>query len=92
MGTHWVVFGLHAPLWTLGHIVCRLHSRRERAPPEYLFLPGIKDLQRGAMPIVETDTTVYFFDCASLFRSNSHALPEGGARQYRPSWGQSRLR
>ncbi len=49
-------------------------------PPEYLFLPGIKDLRRGAMPSVEADPTVYFFDCASLFRSNSHALPGGVVR------------
>jgi phosphoesterase RecJ-like protein len=32
------------------------------------------------MPDVSSDTTVYFFDCASLLRSNSHGFPEDATR------------
>jgi len=49
-------------------------------PPEYLFLPLVKEVRRGEVPVVEPGTTVYFFDCASLLRSNSHGFPEGAVR------------
>lgn len=49
-------------------------------PPEYLFLPRVKDVQRGVVPVVEPGTTVYFFDCASSLRSNSHEFPEDTVR------------
>lgn len=49
-------------------------------PPEYLFLPGLDEVLRGDLPSVESDTTIYFFDCASLLRSNSHQFPEGLTR------------
>lgn len=49
-------------------------------PPEYLFLPRLKNVLRGVMPPAEPETTVYFFDCASLLRSNSHRFPESVTR------------
>jgi phosphoesterase RecJ-like protein len=49
-------------------------------PPEYLFLPRVDSILRGGLPVLEPGTTIYFFDCASLLRSNSHAFPEGPAR------------
>jgi phosphoesterase RecJ-like protein len=49
-------------------------------PPEYLFLPRVKEVLRGAPPALSPDTTVYFFDCASLLRSNSHQFPEDVTR------------
>ena len=49
-------------------------------PPEYLFLPQVKDVRRGTAPSVEPETTVYFFDCASLLRSNSHEFLAEAAR------------
>jgi phosphoesterase RecJ-like protein len=49
-------------------------------PSEYLFLPGVETILRGDPPATEQDTTVYFFDCASLLRSNSHGFPEGVTR------------
>jgi phosphoesterase RecJ-like protein len=49
-------------------------------PPEYLFLPLVGDVRRGAVPVIEPGTTVYFFDCASLLRSNSHEFPENAVR------------
>lgn len=45
-------------------------------PPEYLFLPRVEAIQRGDPPAVEEGTSLYFFDCASLLRSNSHGFPE----------------
>ncbi len=49
-------------------------------PPEYQFLPRVESILRGAIPPIEPDTTVYFFDCASLLRSNSHGFPENVTR------------
>jgi phosphoesterase RecJ-like protein len=49
-------------------------------PSEYLFLPRLKDVLRGATPSVQPGTTIYFFDCASLLRSNSHELPQNAIR------------
>ncbi len=46
-------------------------------PPEYLFLPRVEEILRGDVPPLTPETTVYFFDCASLLRSNSHGFPEG---------------
>jgi bifunctional oligoribonuclease and PAP phosphatase NrnA len=48
-------------------------------PPEYLFLPHVEKIVRGGVPPVELGTTVYFFDCASLLRSNAHGFPEDAA-------------
>ncbi|MBC7292801.1 MAG: DHH family phosphoesterase, partial [Thermoleophilia bacterium] len=41
-------------------------------PPEYRFLPGLTQVQRGEVPEVASDTTVYLLDSASLVRSNAH--------------------
>jgi phosphoesterase RecJ-like protein len=49
-------------------------------PPEYDFLPGLDRILRGDLPAVDEHTTIYFFDCASLLRSNSHSFPQGVAR------------
>lgn len=49
-------------------------------PEEYLFLPRIENIVRGDPPDVQAATAVYFFDCASLLRSNSHGFPEGVTR------------
>ncbi len=49
-------------------------------PPEYLFLPRVKDVLRGDPPALLAGTTVYFLDCASLLRSNSHKFPEDAVR------------
>ena len=49
-------------------------------PLEYLFLPRLDEVLRGDPPEAEPGTTVYFFDCASLFRSNSHGFSEGVTR------------
>jgi phosphoesterase RecJ-like protein len=52
---------------------------------------------RGGPPAVEADTTVYFFDCASLLRSNSHGFPENLTRvnvdhhQDNPGFGELNL-
>ena len=68
-----------------------------RFPPEYLFLPGLDDVVRGEVPPVEPGTTVYFFDCASLLRSNSGGLPAGVTRvnidhhQDNPGYGEVNL-
>jgi phosphoesterase RecJ-like protein len=66
-------------------------------PPEYLFLPRVEGILRGAPPAIEPDTTVYFFDCASLLRSNSHDFPDNVARvnvdhhQDNPGFGEFNL-
>lgn len=49
-------------------------------PAEYAFLPRVETIQRGDPPQTDLDTTIYFFDCASLMRSNSHGFPEGSLR------------
>jgi bifunctional oligoribonuclease and PAP phosphatase NrnA len=49
-------------------------------PPEYGFLPRVETILRGDPPLVGPEATVYFFDCASLMRSNSHGFPEGVTR------------
>lgn len=49
-------------------------------PPEYLFLPRVKDVLRGDPPALLASTTVYFLDCASLLRSNAHKFPEDVVR------------
>jgi phosphoesterase RecJ-like protein len=46
-------------------------------PPEYSFLPRVEHILRGDVPPLTLGTTVYFFDCASLLRSNSHGFPKG---------------
>ncbi|OFW60544.1 MAG: hypothetical protein A2133_11800 [Actinobacteria bacterium RBG_16_64_13] len=62
-------------------IGCRAYIPGESSiPPEYRFLPRVESIVRGAVPRVEAGTTVYFFDCASLFRSNSHGFPAGVTR------------
>jgi phosphoesterase RecJ-like protein len=63
-------------------IPCKAYIPGEGAfPSEYLFLPGLgENVLRGAPPSVEPETTVYFFDCASLLRSNSHRFPENAIR------------
>jgi phosphoesterase RecJ-like protein len=40
-------------------------------PDEYKFLPFLDGVQRGSAPAIESDTTVYFLDCASLLRGDS---------------------
>jgi len=40
-------------------------------PGEYLFLPGLEVVSRGAPPVVVPGTTVYFLDCASSLRADS---------------------
>ncbi|MBN1319773.1 MAG: bifunctional oligoribonuclease/PAP phosphatase NrnA [Thermoleophilia bacterium] len=66
-------------------------------PPEYLFLAGLDDVARGEVPPVEPGTTVYFFDCASLLRSNSREFPTGVTRvnidhhQDNPGYGEMNL-
>jgi phosphoesterase RecJ-like protein len=66
-------------------------------PPEYLFLPRLDGIVRGGLPAVEPGTTVYFFDCASLLRSNSHGFPENITRvnidhhQDNPGFGEMNL-
>jgi phosphoesterase RecJ-like protein len=49
-------------------------------PSEYQFLPRVQNILRGAAPPVEPGTTIYFFDCASLFRSSSVGFPENVTR------------
>jgi phosphoesterase RecJ-like protein len=49
-------------------------------PPEYLFLPRVEEILRGDVPSLAPETTVYFFDCASLLRSNSHGFPESAVQ------------
>ncbi len=59
-------------------IACQAFIPGESAfPPEYLFLPRVEDILRGDVPPLAPGTTVYFFDCASLLRSNSHGFPKG---------------
>lgn len=66
-------------------------------PPEYAFLPRVNDIVRGRVPSIEPGTTVYFFDCASLLRSNSHHFPKGATRvnidhhQDNPEFGELNL-
>ncbi|MBN1629298.1 MAG: bifunctional oligoribonuclease/PAP phosphatase NrnA [Thermoleophilia bacterium] len=49
-------------------------------PGEYLFLPHVETIVRGDPPAVDSASTVYFFDCASLLRSNSRGFPEAITR------------
>jgi phosphoesterase RecJ-like protein len=49
-------------------------------PEEYAFLPRLREVVRGATPVVEPLTTVYLLDCASLGRSNSTSFGEGVTR------------
>ena len=66
-------------------------------PGEYLFLPRVDGILRGDPPTTDPDTTLYFFDCASLIRSNSHGFPEGVTRvnidhhQDNPGYGEFNL-
>mgnify|MGYP001177800388 FL=1 len=66
-------------------------------PPEYAFLPRVETIHRGDPPPIDPDTTIYFFDCASLLRSNSHGFPEGALRinvdhhQDNPAYGDLNL-
>jgi len=60
---------------------CEAYIPGESAfPAEYRFLPRVESILRGDIPHLGPDTTVYFFDCASLLRSNSHGFPEGSTR------------
>ncbi len=62
-------------------VACTAYVPGESAfPPEYLFLPRLDEVLRGEAPQAEPGTTVYFFDCASLLRSNSHQFPKGVSR------------
>ncbi|NLV72186.1 MAG: bifunctional oligoribonuclease/PAP phosphatase NrnA [Actinobacteria bacterium] len=62
-------------------IPCRGYVPGESGiPPEYLFLPKVRGVLRGRPPSLEPETTIYFFDCASLLRSNSHGFPEDVVR------------
>jgi phosphoesterase RecJ-like protein len=66
-------------------------------PDEYLFLPKLDAILRGAPPNVDAETTVYMLDCASLMRSNGHQIPEGAVRvnidhhQDNPGYGEFNL-
>ncbi|MCL5734529.1 MAG: bifunctional oligoribonuclease/PAP phosphatase NrnA [Actinobacteria bacterium] len=66
-------------------------------PDEYLFLPRVDGVLRGAPPEVDQETTVYMLDCASLMRSNGHQLAEGAVRvnidhhQDNPAYGEFNL-
>lgn len=51
-----------------------------RFPPEYLFLRGLEGVVRGEAPSVGPGVSVYFFDCASLLRTNSGEFPPGVTR------------
>ena len=46
-------------------------------PSEYLFLPRLDAILRGAPPPLEPGTTVYFLDCASFLRSNLRGPADG---------------
>jgi phosphoesterase RecJ-like protein len=46
-------------------------------PPEYQFLPRLRDVVRGAVPMVGPETTVYMLDCASLARGGYQLFGEG---------------
>jgi phosphoesterase RecJ-like protein len=53
-------------------IDCRCYIPGEASfPSEYSFLPRLESVLRGKPPAIETGTTVYLVDCASLLRSNS---------------------
>ncbi len=53
-------------------IQCRAYiPGRAAFPPEYMFLPRLELVERGSPPSLESGTTVYLLDCASLLRSNS---------------------
>ena len=66
-------------------------------PDEYLFLPKLDGVLRGAPPHVDEQTTVYMLDCASLLRSNADQIPEGAVRvnidhhQDNPGYGEFNL-
>lgn len=49
-------------------------------PPEYGFLPRLESVLRGAPPAVESGTTVYLVDCASLLRSSSGSFAGSAPR------------
>jgi phosphoesterase RecJ-like protein len=49
-------------------------------PDEYRFLPGLESVHRGSAPSVESGTTVYFLDCASLLRGDSDGFAAEVAR------------
>ncbi len=44
-------------------------------PEELAFLPGLSSVVRGEAPVVDDSTTVYFLDCASLFRGDANGFP-----------------
>jgi bifunctional oligoribonuclease and PAP phosphatase NrnA len=46
-------------------------------PAEYQFLPRLRDVVRGTVPVVGPETTVYMLDCASLARGGSELFGEG---------------
>jgi phosphoesterase RecJ-like protein len=66
-------------------------------PDEYRFLSGLDCLQRGSAPNVGADTTVYFLDCASLVRGDSHGFVNDAAvvnidhHQDNPGFGELNL-
>lgn len=49
-------------------------------PREYAFLPRLEGVLRGHAPVVATDTTVYFLDCASPVRADSDGFAGTGVR------------
>jgi phosphoesterase RecJ-like protein len=49
-------------------------------PPEYSFLPRVAEILRGHVPVSAPETTVYFFDCGSLLRSNSHGFSKAAVQ------------
>ncbi|MFH0915536.1 MAG: bifunctional oligoribonuclease/PAP phosphatase NrnA [bacterium] len=62
-------------------IDCRAYIPGEASiPPEYLFLPRLDRVLRGAPPEVESGTTIYLLDCASLLRSNSDGFAGSAVR------------
>lgn len=79
-------------------IDCRAYIPGEASfPPEYLFLPRLENIVRGAPPALEPGTTVYLLDCASLLRSNSDGFARTSPRvnidhhQDNPAFGELNL-
>ncbi len=46
-------------------------------PVEYEFLPRLREVVRGPIPVVGPETTVYMLDCASLARGGCQLFGEG---------------
>lgn len=79
-------------------IECRAYIPGEAPfPPEYLFLTRLESVLRGTPPALESGTTVYLLDCASLLRSNSDGFAGSAVRvnidhhQDNPGYGELNL-